>query len=117
MFQQMGRSHGNASADVNASVRLQLVRERLVARQAECSLPRHLDSVGPDTPIRDLVDSCRVWESHAQGIPSVGLPGPECTGHGWCRLSRGTALAYSVLCHVFASGLCWDPCHHSVDTI
>ena len=45
-------------AFADASVRLQLVRE--------CSLRRHLDSVGPDTPIRDIVDRCRVWESHAK---------------------------------------------------
>ena len=24
-----------------------------------------MDSVPPDTPIRDIVDRCRVWESHA----------------------------------------------------
>ena len=55
-----------AFADVNASVRLQLVWDRLIAGQAECSLHRHLDSVGPYTPIRDIVDKCRVWESHAE---------------------------------------------------
>ena len=43
-----------AFADVNASVR------------------RHLDSVGPDTPIRDIVDSCRMWESHAEDTDSWG---------------------------------------------
>ena len=47
----------------------QCVRDRFIARQAECSLRRHLDSVGPDTPIRDIVDSCRVWESHAEREP------------------------------------------------
>ena len=51
-----------AFADVNASVWLQLVRDRFIAGQAECSLRRHLESVGPDTPMRDIVDSCRVWE-------------------------------------------------------
>ena len=55
-----------AFADVNASVRLQLVRDRFIAGQAECSLHRHLDSVGPDTPIQDIVDRCRMWESHAE---------------------------------------------------
>ena len=59
-------------ADVNASMRLQLVRDRLIAGQAECSLRRHLDSVGPDAPIRDIVDSCRMWESHAEGTDSWG---------------------------------------------
>ena len=55
-----------AFADVNASVQLQLVRDRFIAGQMECSLCRHLDSVGPDTPMQDIVDSCRVWESHAE---------------------------------------------------
>ena len=61
-----------AFADVKASVRLQLVRDRFIARQTECSLRRHLHSVGPDTPIRDIVDSCRVWESHAEDTDSCG---------------------------------------------
>ena len=51
-------------------MRLQLVRDRFIAGQTECSLRRHLDSVGPDTPIRDIVDICRVWESHAEDTDS-----------------------------------------------
>ena len=62
-----------AFADVNASVWLQLVRDRFIAGQAECSLRRHLDSVGPDTPIRDIVDRCRVWESHAEDTDRWGV--------------------------------------------
>ena len=50
-----------AFADVNASARLQLVRDRFIAGQMECSRRRHLNSVGPDTPIRDIVDRCCVW--------------------------------------------------------
>ena len=61
-----------AFADVNALVQLQLVRDRFIAGQAECSLRRHLDSVGPDTPMRDIVDSCRVWENHAEVTDSWG---------------------------------------------
>ena len=61
-----------AFADVNASAHLQLVRDRFITGQAECSLRRHLNSVGPDTPIRDIVDSCRVWESHAEDTDSWG---------------------------------------------
>ena len=59
-------------ADVNASVRLQLVRDQFIGGQAECSLRRHLDSVGPDTPIREIVDSCHVWESHAEDTDGWG---------------------------------------------
>ena len=45
-----------AFVDVDAPVRLQLMR----------ALHRHLDSVGPDTPISVIVDRCRVWESHEE---------------------------------------------------
>ena len=41
-----------------------MVRDRFIDGQAECTLRRHLDSLGPDTPMRDIVDSCRVWVSH-----------------------------------------------------
>ena len=64
------------------SARLQLVRDRFIAGQRECSLRRHLDSMEPGTSIRDIVDRCRVWESHAdftdcwgdQPIPKRPLP-------------------------------------------
>ena len=61
-----------AFADVNTLVQLQLVRDRFIAGQAECALHRHLDSMGPDTPMRDIVDSCRLWESHAEATDSWG---------------------------------------------
>ena len=53
-----------AFVDVDASVRLQLVRDRFIIGQEHRALRRHLDSVGPHTPISDIVDRCRVWESH-----------------------------------------------------
>ena len=56
---------------MNASARLQLVRDRFIAGQVECSLRRHLDSVGPDSPIRDIVDRCHVWESHAEDMDNL----------------------------------------------
>ena len=61
-----------AFADLNVSARLQLIRDRFIAGQREWSLRRHLDSVGQGTPIRDIVDSCRVWESHADDTDSWG---------------------------------------------
>ena len=57
---------------------LQLVRDRFIAGQMECSFRRHLDSVGPGTPIRDIVDRCCVWESHAEDTHSwKACPNPE----------------------------------------
>ena len=55
-----------AFVDVDASVRLQLVRDRFIIGQENRALRRHLDSVGPDTPITDIVDRCRIWESHEE---------------------------------------------------
>ena len=42
-----------------------MVRDRFVTVHKDCDLRRHLDSVPPNTPIRDIVDRCRVWESHS----------------------------------------------------
>ena len=36
----------------------------IFAIELETALHRHLDSLGPDTPMADIVDCCRVWESH-----------------------------------------------------
>ena len=55
-----------AFVDIDSSVQLQMVRDRFIDGQAECALRRHLDSLGPDTPMRDIVDSCRVWENHIE---------------------------------------------------
>ena len=55
-----------------SSACLHLVCDRFIAGQMECSLRQHLDSVEPGTPIRDIVDRCRVWESHAEDTDSLG---------------------------------------------
>ena len=57
---------------------VRLVRDRFIAVYSSCELRRYLDSVPPETPIRDVVDRCRVWESHADPeIRRVSKPGPE----------------------------------------
>ena len=43
-----------------------MVRDRFIADQRSCGLRRHLDSVHPDTPIREIVYHFRVWESHSE---------------------------------------------------
>ena len=58
--------------DFSSSARLQLVRDRFIVGQVGCSLRRHLDGVEPGTPIRDIVDRCRVWESHAEDTDCRG---------------------------------------------
>ena len=55
-----------AFVDVDPTVRLQLVRDKFITGQQQLALRRHLDSMGPDTPMVDIVDKCRVWESHEE---------------------------------------------------
>ena len=55
-----------AFVDIDPLIQLQMIRDRFIDGQAECALHRHLDSLGPDTPMADIVDCCRVWESHIE---------------------------------------------------
>ena len=58
--------------------RLRLIRDRFIAGHGSCELRRYLDCVPPDTPLRDIVDRCRVWESHADTeVRRVSKPMPE----------------------------------------
>ena len=47
-----------------------MIRDKFIAAQRHCGLWRHLDGVPPETPIWDIVDSCRVWESHSDLAPN-----------------------------------------------
>ena len=55
-----------AFGDIGQTARLRLIRDRFIAGHGSCALRRHLDCLPPDTPLRDIVDRCRVWESHAE---------------------------------------------------
>ena len=67
-----------AFGDMGPNARLHLICDRFVAGHDNCTLRRHFDSVQPETPIRDIVDRCRVWESHADtGARIIVKPGPE----------------------------------------
>ena len=60
------------------AARLSLIRHRFIAGHGNCELRRYLDCVPPDTPLRDIVDRCRVWESHAEPeVRRVSKPMPE----------------------------------------
>ena len=64
--------------DMGQTARLRLTRDRFIAGHCSCELRRYLDSVPLETPIRDVVDRCRVWESHADpDIRWVSKPGVE----------------------------------------
>ena len=67
-----------AFGDVGQAARLRLIRYRFIAGHGSCELRQYLDCVPPDTPLRDIVDRCRVWESHADPeVRQVSKPMPE----------------------------------------
>ena len=57
-----------------------MIRDKFIAGQRQCALRRQLDGFAQGTPIGEIVDSCRVWESHSEsdrvftviGEPHVG---------------------------------------------
>ena len=59
-----------AFGDMGQTARLRLIRDRFIAGHNSCDLRRHLDSAPPETPIKNVVDRCRVWESHADPASS-----------------------------------------------
>ena len=67
-----------AFGDMGQTARLLLIRDRFIAGHSNCDLRRHLDSVSPETPIRDVVDRCRVLESHTDpAVRRIGKPNPD----------------------------------------
>ena len=46
--------------DAGPSARTWMVHDRFVTGHQDCDLRRHIDSVPPNTPIRDIVGQCRV---------------------------------------------------------
>ena len=69
-----------AFGDMGQTARLRLIRDRFIAGHSNCDLRRHLDSVSPETPIRDVVDRCCIWESHADpAVRRISKPNPDPT--------------------------------------
>ena len=67
-----------AFGDMGQTARLRLIRDRFIAGHSSCELRRYLDSIPPETPIQDIMDLFRVWESHADpDIRRVSKPVPE----------------------------------------
>ena len=98
-----------AFGDMGQTARLRLIRDHFIAGHSSCELRRYLDSVPPETPIRDVVDRCRVWESHADPeIRRVRKPGPEpvypayvvgeSMMYGWRRSTRNLLRIKSRIC-------------------
>ena len=67
-----------AFGDMGQTDRLRLIRDRFIAGHDSCDLHLHLNSAPPETPIRDVVDRCRVCESHADpAISRTRKPTPD----------------------------------------
>ena len=98
-----------AFGDMGHMAHLRLVRDWFIAWQDSRALHRHLDSVSPETPIRDIVDLCRVWESHADMedrsavITRHFLPVGDCTGYVTFILD----LHYGMSLALFVSFSLW----------
>ena len=56
--------------DMGKRARDSMVREKFIAAQRSCGLRWYLDDASSDAPIREIVDSGRVWESHSDREPS-----------------------------------------------
>ena len=52
-------------SDMKEQARDMMIRDRFIAGQEQCALRRQLDGFSQDTPMGEIVDSCRVWESHS----------------------------------------------------
>ena len=76
-----------AFTDIDSSIQRQMVRDRFIDGQAECALRRHLDSLKPETPISDIVDSCRVWESHRDVETEPGIRSNRRPVHAICQVA------------------------------
>ena len=74
-----------AFGDMGQTARL--IRDRFIA-----GLRRHLDSAPPETPIRDVVDRCLVWESHAD---------PEYPVDSWTLVRYACMTNGSNSCQLF----------------
>ena len=55
-----------AFMDVDLNTQLQMVRDRFIDGQADRSLRRHLASLKLNTPMIEMVDSCRILERHCE---------------------------------------------------
>ena len=51
--------------DMKEQARDTMIRDKFIAGQKQCTLRRQLDGFAQDTPIGEIVDCCRVWESHS----------------------------------------------------
>ena len=51
---------------MNGKARDLMIRNKFIAAQRSCELRRHLDGAAEEASIGNIVDSCRIWESHME---------------------------------------------------
>ena len=73
--------------DMKEEARDTMIRDKFIAGQRQCALRQQLDGFAQDTPIGEIVDSCRVWESHSDpdGIATVNCESDAGKQPGDCR--------------------------------
>ena len=87
--------------DMGQTARFCIIRDRFIAGHDSCELRRHLDSVSPETPIRDIVDRYRVRESHADSdTRRFSEPGPDRTLPIYTVDTLSEAMDYRVVAAV-----------------
>ena len=57
--------------DMKEQARDTMIRDKFIDGQEQCALRRQLDGFAPGTPIGEIVDSCRIWESHSDPDQNV----------------------------------------------
>ena len=86
--------------DMGTCARNRMVRDRFIADQRSCGLRRHLDSIPSYTLIREIVDRCRVWESHSEqkrgSSPGTDLDRGHSGVSGALRRSQGFRYPWLV---------------------
>ena len=60
--------YGTGYSDMKEKARDLMIRNKFIAAQRSCELCRHLDGAAAEASIGDIVDSCRIWESHAEPV-------------------------------------------------
>ena len=78
--------------DMKEQARDTMIRDKFIAGQGQCALRRQLDGLAQDTPIGEIVDSCRVWESHSDldrvSTVNCGSDVGNQPGDSWTRERR-----------------------------
>ena len=64
-----------------------MVQDQFIDGQVECAIRRHLDSLGPDTPVADIVDCCRMCENHRDVEIEPRMSDDRRPAHAVCQVS------------------------------